>query len=177
MIAMVLASALIKARSDAPRLGQRELELSHSGLGHGLGDVARVLSALGGVALYAWVLGVVGRLQFEVFQYRMRSEYGVEVEIDSLGFTHARWITGEGASAVAGDLEKAFEAFVDENRPWGHLHEGDRNPWSHVRAALTASSVSIPLTDGRLALGGHQAVFLAEFDGPRVRTIRITVTR
>ena len=61
MNAMVLASALIKARSDAPRLGQRELELSHSGLGHGLGDVARVLSALGGVALYAWVLGVVGR--------------------------------------------------------------------------------------------------------------------
>ena len=84
---------------------------------------------------------------------------------------------GEGASAVAGDLETAFEALVDENRPWGHLHEGDRNPWSHVRAALTASSVSIPLTDGRLALGGHQAVFLAEFDGPRVRTIRITVTR
>ena len=61
MNAMVLASALIKARSDAPRLGQRELELSCSGQRHGLGDVARVVSALGGVALYAWVLGVVGR--------------------------------------------------------------------------------------------------------------------
>ena len=58
---MVLASALIKARSDAPRLGQRELELSHSGLRHGLGDVARVVSALAGVAIYAWVLVVVGR--------------------------------------------------------------------------------------------------------------------
>ncbi len=60
MNAMVLASALIKAKSDAPRLDQRELELSSSGLRDGLGDVARVLSALGGVALYAWVL-IVGR--------------------------------------------------------------------------------------------------------------------
>jgi len=59
MNAMVLASALIKAKSDA-RLDQRELELSCSGLRDGLGDVARVLSALGGVALYAWVL-IVGR--------------------------------------------------------------------------------------------------------------------
>jgi len=58
---MVLASALIKARSDAPRLGQRELELSYSGLRHGLGDIARVVTALGGVALYGWVLGVLGR--------------------------------------------------------------------------------------------------------------------
>jgi peptide chain release factor 3 len=51
------------------------------------------------------ILGVVGRLQFEVFQYRMAGEYGAEVEIDMLGFTHARWITGEGASPEA--LEKS----------------------------------------------------------------------
>ena len=61
MNAMVLASALIKAKSDAPRLGQRELELSYSDPRGGLGDVARVVSALGGVALYAWILGIVGR--------------------------------------------------------------------------------------------------------------------
>ena len=46
-----------------------------------------------------------------------------------------------------------------------------------VRTALTASSVSIPLEGGRLALGDHQAVFLAEFDGPRERTMYLTVTR
>jgi peptide chain release factor 3 len=51
------------------------------------------------------ILGVVGRLQFEVFQYRMANEYGAEVEIEPLGFTHARWVTGEGASPEA--LEKA----------------------------------------------------------------------
>jgi secondary thiamine-phosphate synthase enzyme len=84
---------------------------------------------------------------------------------------------GPGASAVATDIEAALDRLVDEEWPWEHVHEGDRNPWSHVRTALTASSVSIPLADGHLALGGHQAVFLAEFDGPRERTLLIAVTQ
>jgi secondary thiamine-phosphate synthase enzyme len=84
---------------------------------------------------------------------------------------------GEGATAVAGDVEAAFDRIVDESWAWEHVHEGDANPWSHVRTALTASSVSIPLEGGRLGLGAHQAVFLAEFDGPRARTIRVIVSR
>jgi secondary thiamine-phosphate synthase enzyme len=84
---------------------------------------------------------------------------------------------GPGATAVAGDVEAALWRIVDESWSWEHVHEGDANPWSHVRAALTASSVSIPLEGERLALGAHQAVFLAEFDGPRERTIRVTVSR
>jgi secondary thiamine-phosphate synthase enzyme len=83
---------------------------------------------------------------------------------------------GPGATAVATDIEAALDRLVDEEWPWQHIHEGDRNPWSHVRTALTASSVSIPFEEGRLALGGHQAVFLAEFDGPRERTLLLTVT-
>jgi secondary thiamine-phosphate synthase enzyme len=83
---------------------------------------------------------------------------------------------GPGASAVAIDIESALERLVDETWPWDHVHEGDRNPWSHVRTALTASSVSIPLLGGMLALGAHQAIFLAEFDGPRERTIQIVVS-
>jgi len=83
---------------------------------------------------------------------------------------------GEGATAVAGDIEGALERLIDEGWSWGHLNEGDANPWAHVRATLTASSVSIPLIAGELALGDHQAVFLAEFDGPRERTIWITVS-
>jgi len=57
---------------------------------------------------------------------------------------------------------------------WGHGDGGDRKPWAHVRAALTGSSVTIPLVGSGLCLGDHQAVFLAEFDGPRSRTLRIT---
>jgi secondary thiamine-phosphate synthase enzyme len=84
---------------------------------------------------------------------------------------------GEGARAVPGDVESALERLVDESWPWQHVHEGDANPWSQVRTALTASSVSIPLVDRRLVLGPRQAVFLAEFDGPRERTLYLTVTQ
>jgi peptide chain release factor 3 len=51
------------------------------------------------------ILGVVGRLQFEVFQYRMANEYGADIDLDMLAFTHARWITGEGADPAT--LEKS----------------------------------------------------------------------
>ncbi len=83
---------------------------------------------------------------------------------------------GPGASAVAGDVAAALERLVEEDAPWEHIHEGDRNPWAHVRTTLTASSVGIPLADGELALGERQAIFLAEFDGPRERTLLVTVT-
>jgi thiamine phosphate synthase YjbQ (UPF0047 family) len=44
-----------------------------------------------------------------------------------------------------------------------------------VRAALTASSVTIPLEQGELALGDLQTIFLCELDGPRERTLYVTV--
>jgi secondary thiamine-phosphate synthase enzyme len=82
---------------------------------------------------------------------------------------------GDGARGVAADLESAMERIVDEGWPWRHTAEGDRNPRSHVRAALTASSLSIPLARGELGLGAFQAIFLCEFDGPRTRTIELVV--
>jgi secondary thiamine-phosphate synthase enzyme len=84
--------------------------------------------------------------------------------------------SGEDATAVAADVEAALERLVDESWSWKHTGEGDRNPWSHVRSALTASSVTIPLQDGELALGALQAIFFCEFDGPRERKIHIAVT-
>jgi secondary thiamine-phosphate synthase enzyme len=82
---------------------------------------------------------------------------------------------GPGATGVAPDIESALDALVDEGRDWEHADEGDRNPWSHVRAALTASSVTVPLEHGELALGVHQAIFFCEFDGPRTRRVLLTV--
>jgi secondary thiamine-phosphate synthase enzyme len=83
--------------------------------------------------------------------------------------------SGEGAALVTADLETAFERIVDEGWPWRHVGEGDRNPWSHARSALTASSVTIPLDDGEPALGEFQTIFFCEFDGPRSRQLYVTV--
>src|SRR5579862_5665885 len=83
--------------------------------------------------------------------------------------------SGETATKVAADVETALERLVDESAAWQHVDEGDRNPWAHIRTSLTASSVTIPLRDGAPALGDLQAIFLAEFDGPRTRKLYLTL--
>jgi secondary thiamine-phosphate synthase enzyme len=79
--------------------------------------------------------------------------------------------------AVGRDLEMALERIVEDGWPWEHIEDGEVNPWSHVRASLTATSVVIPLADGKLALGTWQGVFFCEFDGPRTRTIYVSTLR
>jgi secondary thiamine-phosphate synthase enzyme len=68
-----------------------------------------------------------------------------------------------------------LERLVGEDWSWRHIEEGDRNPWSHIRSVLTASSLTIPVLDGNLAFGDYQAIFLCEFDGPRARQLHVVV--
>ncbi len=42
------------------------------------------------------ILGAVGVLQFEVIQYRLKSEYGVQARFQALPYCHARWIDSDG---------------------------------------------------------------------------------
>ena len=79
--------------------------------------------------------------------------------------------------AVGRDFEKALERIVGEGWGWEHVEEGEENAPSHVRAALTATSVVIPLTGGDLALGTWQGIFFCEFDGPRRREVYVTLLR
>lgn len=61
------------------------------------------------------------------------------------------------------DLERWLERLVPENDPlFTHTVEGPDDMPSHIRAALTATSLGIPVLDGRLALGTWQGVFLWE---------------
>ncbi|OUM94545.1 MAG: peptide chain release factor 3 [Thermobacillus sp. ZCTH02-B1] len=41
------------------------------------------------------ILGVVGQLQFEVFEYRMKHEYGVDIELQRMPYQFARWLVGD----------------------------------------------------------------------------------
>ena len=38
------------------------------------------------------IVGVVGPLQFDVFHYRLRNEYNVEIRMDTLPYEYLRWI-------------------------------------------------------------------------------------
>jgi secondary thiamine-phosphate synthase enzyme len=76
---------------------------------------------------------------------------------------------------VARDFEMALEHIVPEDWGWQHIEEGEENAPSHPRASLMGPHVLVPLRDGELALGTWQGIFLCEFDGPRTRSVYVTV--
>jgi secondary thiamine-phosphate synthase enzyme len=77
---------------------------------------------------------------------------------------------------VARDFEMALEKIAPERWGWQHIEEGEENAPSHIRAALMGPQVVIPLRDdGELALGTWQGIFFCELDGPRTRSVYVTV--
>jgi secondary thiamine-phosphate synthase enzyme len=80
--------------------------------------------------------------------------------------------------AVARDHESALEHMVGDDWSWEHVEPHEQNAPSHVRASLMGPSVVVPLRDdGSLALGTWQGIFFCEFDGPRERTVYLTVLK
>ncbi len=75
------------------------------------------------------------------------------------------------------DLEQWLNRLVPENDPlYTHTQEGPDDMPAHVKAALTATSLGIPLMDGRMALGTWQGIFLWEHRHRRgEREVLVTV--
>ena len=89
--------------------------------------------------------------------------------------TTAGIIVNENADPdVCRDFIARFEELVPSN---GSYHHAEGNAHAHIKAALVGQSAAIPIDNGRLALGRWQGIFLAEFDGPRERTVVVTVVR
>lgn len=68
------------------------------------------------------------------------------------------------------DMERVFDALVPESFPYRHTCEGPDDMPAHVKASLLGSSLWVPVTDGRLALGTWQGIYLCEHrnrGGPR----------
>ena len=64
---------------------------------------------------------------------------------------------------VRGDLDRFFARLVPDGDPlFRHQDEGPDDMPAHVRTALTAVQLSIPLADGRLVLGTWQGIYLWE---------------
>jgi len=63
------------------------------------------------------------------------------------------------------DLKRALEQLAPENASYAHdAAWGDGNGYAHVRASLLGPSLSVPIADGRLALGTWQQIVLIDFD-------------
>jgi len=60
------------------------------------------------------------------------------------------------------DLNRVLDSLAPEDFPYRHTVEGPDDMPGHVKTALTDTSLTIPIRDGRLCLGTWQGVFLCE---------------
>lgn len=65
---------------------------------------------------------------------------------------------------VRTDLESIFNRMVPENAPfYDHTLEGSDDMPAHAKSVIVGTSLSIPITNGRLNLGTWQGIYLCEF--------------
>jgi len=78
--------------------------------------------------------------------------------------TSASLVVQENADpSVRRDLERWLNRLVAEDDPlYTHTTEGADDMPAHIKAALTTTSLSIPVSDGRLALGTWQGIYVWE---------------
>lgn len=71
------------------------------------------------------------------------------------------------------DLLDSLDKLIPEG-VWRH-DQIDSNGAAHLKAAILGPSETIPIQNGRLALGTWQAIMLVELDGPRDRRVLVTI--
>ena len=92
--------------------------------------------------------------------------------------TSASLTLNENASPdVRADFESWFDAAVPEDAPyWTHTVEGPDDMPAHIKAALLGPSLTLPVRDGRLALGTWQGIYLCEHrDHGGTRSLLVTL--
>lgn len=101
---------------------------------------------------------------------------GVEGGLCVIASTHTTagiTINEDADPDVKRDLKAASEALINSLDVTFNHAEGNSD--SHLLTSLFGPSQTLAVTDGALDLGRWQGVFLCEFDGPRDRTVRLSV--
>ncbi len=103
-------------------------------------------------------------------------EMGVEDGFCVISSTHttaAITVNEDYDRDVPRDLAAACETLIGSLDVEFHHAEGNSD--SHLLTSLFGQSQHLLVRDGELDLGRWQGIFLAEFDGPRTRTVRVSV--
>ncbi|AXV36981.1 MAG: secondary thiamine-phosphate synthase enzyme YjbQ [Methanobacteriaceae archaeon] len=80
----------------------------------------------------------------------------------------------ENESGLVNDFQNTLESVIPTGNNYKH-DQIDNNADSHIRAFFIGSSESIPVQNGSMNLGTWQSVFFVELDGPRNRTVIVTL--
>jgi len=80
-------------------------------------------------------------------------------------------------STVREDFESHFNKYVPENAPYyKHTLEGADDMPAHIKAAIIGNNITIPITNGNLALGTWQGIYLCEHrDHSYNRNLTVTI--
>ncbi|MDI1475009.1 secondary thiamine-phosphate synthase enzyme YjbQ [Polyangium sp. y55x31] len=104
---------------------------------------------------------------------------GVTIGLCSLFLQHtsASLVVQENADpAVLRDLDRWMARSAPDGAGYEHDAEGPDDMPAHIRAAITSTSLTIPITAGKLALGTWQAIYVWEHrTSPHTRRLVITV--
>lgn len=107
-----------------------------------------------------------GLYEFTAEAARLIDESGVETGLLTVFVRHtsASLLIQENADPdVRTDLNEFFARLAPEGMTWIlHRAEGPDDMPAHIRAALTQTSLSVPVSGGRLALGTWQGLYLFE---------------
>jgi secondary thiamine-phosphate synthase enzyme len=82
-------------------------------------------------------------------------------------------IINENETGLREDILKLLNTIIPQAK---YAHDRvDNNARSHLQAIVLGNNASIPIEDGRLALGTWQSVFFVELDGPRRRRLIVRI--
>jgi secondary thiamine-phosphate synthase enzyme len=104
------------------------------------------------------------------------AESGVEEGICTVFVPHATAavvINENDDLKICDDLLDALNKLIPEGI-WRH-DRVDNNGAAHIKAAILGPSETVPVRSGRLLLGTWQAIMVVDLDGPRSRTVVVTV--
>jgi secondary thiamine-phosphate synthase enzyme len=115
------------------------------------------------------VLDITDRVQ------KCVSQAGVSGGLCSLFVTHttAGLTTGESIEGTDEDLMEVLERIIPRIK-FRHEHDPSHAP-DHMISSIVGASVTIPIRQGKLRLGTWQSILLVECNGPRNRTVVVTV--
>lgn len=107
------------------------------------------------------------------------SESGLDNGVCSLFIKHtsASLVIQENYDpSVRQDFETIFSKLVPEDFPYFHNMEGKDDMPAHIRSALTSTSESIPVVNGKLSLGTWQGIYIWEHrDQIHIRKVMISI--
>lgn len=89
--------------------------------------------------------------------------------------TTAALIVCEDEPDLRADIVRVAEQWLADHRPFLHGRYSAPNAEAHITSALTGTSLTMPIVDGKLLLGTWQSILLLELDGPRRRRLVCTV--